>query len=126
MDMIRSLKAAMAATILLGVLAGQPSEPKEKSNKPMNQELQLVWTAAGDNLERRRQVHFVYSPGVGLSDLDFHPITDRNWKSMKSPSPDAVARLQVTKQTTVPQLDEVIRHIAEKGGYGTVVVSLLP
>jgi hypothetical protein len=124
--MIPSLKLVAIAAIAGTILAGQPTaaRTKGKSVKPMNQEVQLIWNSAGENFENRQQVYFMYSPGHGLSDIDFHPITDREWKAMKSPTPDAVARLQVTKATTVPQVDEVIHRIAEKGGYRTVVVTV--
>jgi hypothetical protein len=126
--MIRSLKPATAVAVLVSaMLAGQQptaARTKGKSVKPMSQEVQLIWNAAGDNFENRQQVYFMYSPGHGLSDIDFHAITDRNWNAMKSPAPNAVARLQVTKETTVPQADEVVHRIAEKGGYRTVVVTV--
>ncbi len=90
----------------------------------MNQELQLIWNAATEAFENRQQIEFAYSPGHGLTDGDFHSITAREWKAMKSPAADAVARLQVAKETTVPQLEDVIRQIAEKGGYKTVVATV--
>lgn len=90
----------------------------------MNQEVNLVWTATGENFEHRPQVDFMYSPGHGLTDIDFHSITAREWPAMKSPAPNAIARLQVVKETTIVQVEEVVRQVAEKGGYKTVVVSV--
>jgi hypothetical protein len=111
--------------VFSAMLAGQTTtaRAKGKSVKPMNQEVQLIWSAAGDNFEHRRSVYFMYSPGHGLTDIDFHSITARDWNAMKSPTEDAIARLQVTNETTVPQVQEVIRQIAEKGGYRTVVIT---
>jgi hypothetical protein len=105
--------------------AGQTLVARTKGKSvPMHQEVQLIWNADGDNFEHRRQVYFIYSPGHGLTDIDFHSITAREWNAMKSPTEDAVARLQVAKETTVPQVAEVIRQIAEKGGYKTVVITV--
>jgi predicted NodU family carbamoyl transferase len=108
------------------MLAGQQTatRAKGKNVKTMNQEVQLIWNAVEDGFENRRQVEFMYSPGNGLTDIDFHPITALEWKAMKSPTADAIARLQVVKETTVPQLQEVIRQIAEKGGYKTIVTTV--
>lgn len=90
----------------------------------MSQEVQLIWNAAGEDFGNRQQVYFMYNPGRGLTDIDFHPITARQWPAMKSRTPDAIARLQVIKETTAAQLQEVILQIAEKGGYKTVVISV--
>ena len=124
--MIRGLKQLCVAAMFSVILVGQTpaARTKAESVKPMNQETQLIWSAAGDTFENRRPVYFMYSPGHGLTDIDFHSITARDWNAMKSPTEDAVARLQVTKETTVPQVQEVIRQIAEKGGYRTVVITV--
>lgn len=90
----------------------------------MSQEGQLIWNAAGVDFGNRQRVDFMYTPGNGLSDIDFHPITAREWKAMKSPTADAIAYLQVSKETTVSQLEEVIRQIQEKGGYKTVGITV--
>lgn len=126
MGMIRSLKPLRIAAIVSTMLALQPTiaQSSGKSMENMNQELRLTWNASGEGLENRRVVDFMYSPGHGLTDIDFHSITARDWPTMKSPTPDAVARLQVSKETTVVQLQEVIAQIAEKGGYKTVVASV--
>ena len=126
MDTIRGLRLLAAAVIVSRMLVGQPTAARTKGEniKPMNQEMQLIWNATADNFQNRRQVYFTYTPGHGLTDIDFHSITAREWKAMKSPSADAVARLQVGKETTVVQVEEVIRQIEEKGGYKTVVVTV--
>ena len=125
MDMIPNLKQIAAAAMLLGLFAGKraPQMGGEKI-KPMNHEIQLIWTATVADLEHRREIYFIFSPGHGLTDIDFHPITAREWPVMKSPTVDAVARLQVTKETTVAQLQEVIRQLADKGGYKTVITTV--
>ena len=110
------------------MLAGQNPAPRAKGDSvnSMNQEIQLIWNAAGYNFEHRHGVYFMYGPGHGLTDIDFHSITTREWNAMKSPSEDAVAHLQVTKETTVLQLSEAIHQITEKGGYRTLVVTVGP
>ena len=123
--MIKNLKAIAAAFVCIAMLNGQTPAARSKGrNKAMGHEGQLVWGAAIDDFGHRQRVYFTYSPGHGLSDVDFHPITAGSWKQMKSPSGDAVSYLQVVKETTVSQLEEVIGHIAEQGGYKTIVVSV--
>ena len=108
------------------MLPAQPTatRAKGKNDKIMSQEVQLTWNAAGDSFENRQHVEFLYRPGHGLTDVDFHSITAREWNAMKAPAADTVARLQVTKETTIRQVEEVIGQIAEKGGYKTIVVSV--
>ncbi len=95
-----------------------------ESIERMNQPLELVWSVTGENLESRQQVHFGFSPGYGLTDIDFHRITASEWPAMKSPTADAVAILQVVAGTPISQVEEVVRQIAERGGYKTVVVTV--
>ena len=124
--MIRSLKWIAGAIALTALLHGQAPAAKTKGKDitAMSEEGQLVWHAGRDDFGYRQKVYFMYSPGHGLSDIDFHPVTAREWKAMKSPTPDAVAYLQVVKETAVPQLLEVVRHIAEQGGYKTIVINV--
>src|SRR5260370_1076253 len=124
--MIRNLRPITLALVFSAMLAAQPpaAGATGKSVKPMSQEVQLIWNADGVDFGNRQQVYFMYNPGRGLTDIDFHPITARDWRAMKSPTADAVARLQVVKETTAAQLQEVILHIAEKGGYKTVVITV--
>src|ERR1700761_6524386 len=108
--MIRNLRPIALALVYSAMLAGQPPPSSTKGNsvKPMNQEIQLLWSAAAENFGNRQQVYFMYNPGRGLTDIVFPPITAREWAAMKSPTADAVARLQVVKETTAAQLQEVI------------------
>lgn len=120
-------KLKMLAVPLLSfvVLAGQTTATREKGEgvNHMNK-IELVWNATGEKFEHRRQVDFMFSPVHGLTDIDFHSITAREWPAMKSPTADAVAMLQVVEGTPIGQVAELVRQIADKGGYQTVVVTI--
>jgi hypothetical protein len=88
----------------------------------MTDTVQILWFSAGKDCKSRRVVDFVYSSKLGLSDIDFHIVTAQGWKAMKCPSPDAVARVEVQPQTTVAELEEVVRTIKTKGGYETIEI----
>jgi hypothetical protein len=57
---------------------------------------------------------------LGLSDLDFHQVTERGWQNMKSPTPDALAIVRVAPDLTIAQLESAIALISAKGGYKEV------
>lgn len=97
---------------------------KGESAMPVN--ITICWNANAESFENRHEVYFMFTPGNGLTDIDFHSITAREWPSMKSPSPDAVAQLQVAKETSMAEIEEVVRQIAEKGGYQTINITSLP
>lgn len=124
--MIRSPKMLAIALLFSTALTNQKTSTGTKGEgiKHMNQSLELVWSATRENFEQRRQVDFGFSPVHGLTDIDFHSITAREWPAMKTPTPDAVAMLQVVEGTPISQVEEVVRQIAEKGGYKTVVVTV--
>lgn len=63
-----------------------------------------------------------YLVGTGRTDIDFHPITDRNWKAMASPAPDAITVLQVPGDATIAQVNAAVQAVASKGGYRYVQV----
>ena len=124
--MIRSLEMlaiVLVASTELGMQTAA-SRTKGESVNHMNQPIELVWNAAGENFEHRRRVNFMFSPVHGLTDIDFHSITAREWPAMKSPTLDAAAMLQVVEGTPILQVEGVVRQIAEKGGYRTVVVTV--
>ena len=83
----------------------------------MNPSGQLVWMSNPRSFDDRRKVYFAFSPGFGLTDIDFHPITNKNWQYMTAPSPDAVAMLEVPAEATMAQLNAAVQTIATKGGY---------
>ncbi len=124
--MIGSPKMLAVASLFSVMLAGQTSATRTQaeSAKPMNERVELVWSAAQEKFGGRQQVHFGFSPGYGLTDVDFHLITAREWPAMKSPTADAVAMLQVVEGTPIFQVEEIVRQIAERGGYKTVVVTV--
>src|SRR5882724_7496279 len=97
--MIRSLKVLAVALVFSMMLASQKTATRTKGEtiKHMNQPLELVWSAAGGDFEHRRRVYFGFSPGQGLTDIDFHSITAREWPAMKSPTADSIAMLQVVE-----------------------------
>ena len=124
--MIRSLKQLAGVLVFSMMLASQTTttQPIGEKVKNMNQRVELVWNATAENFGNRRRVDFMFSPAHGLTDIDFHSITAREWAAMKSPTEDAVAMLQVVEGTPISQVKEVVRQIAEKGGYKTVVVTV--
>lgn len=83
---------------------------------------QLMWLSAPVDLGARPVVYFSFGVGTGLTDLDFHPITDRGWKAMASPAPEAVAVLQVPADATLAQVGAAVQAVATKGGYRYVQV----
>ena len=117
---------ATAATLVAGVLtlsAQSLGRSKQKEvRKSMNAEGQLTWRLAPESFGERQVVHFGFAPGTGFTDLDFHPITDKNWKAMASPNPDAIAQLEVPNSVTMAQLNAALRTLAAKGGYKTVEI----
>ena len=88
----------------------------------MNEEGQLLWTAVPQKFGTRHVVSFSYSPVLGLSDIDFHQITAKDWRVMKSPAADAVARLVVPPELSISALHDAIALLHTKGGYATVQV----
>ena len=115
-----------AAAIIVGVLALGAQSPvrskPEQVRKSMNTEGQLTWRVARENLGKGQVVHFGFAPGTGFTDLDFHPITEKNWKTMASPNPDAIAQLEVPTSVTMAQLNAALQTLAAKGGYRTVEI----
>jgi hypothetical protein len=88
---------------------------------------QMMWLSTPVEFGQRPQVYFSFGVGTGLTDVDFHPITDRNWKAMASPTPDAIAVLQVPGEATMAQVNAAVQAVAAKGGYRYVqVVTRLP
>ena len=83
---------------------------------------QMMWLSTPVDFGDRPQLYFSFGVGTGLVDVDFHPITDRNWKAMASPSPNAVAVLQVPGQATMAQVNAAVMSLATNGGYRYVQV----
>jgi hypothetical protein len=112
--------------MLVGVLvvgAQSPVTSKQKGViKSMNAEGQLTWRVTREGPGERQVVHFGFAPGTGFTDLDFHPITEKNWKAMASPNSDAVAELEVPNSVTMAQLKTALQTLAAKGGYKTVEI----
>ena len=88
----------------------------------MNTSGQLLWFATPFDFGKRTQVRFSFGPGTGLTDADFHPVTDRNWPAMTSPAPDAIAVVEVPSSATMAQVDAAIQTIAAKGRYRFIEV----
>lgn len=88
----------------------------------MTQSGQLLWLSTPGDYANRLQVRFSFDPGTGLTDVDFHAITDRNWAAMVSPSPDAVAVLEAPAGATLAQLHAALKTLAVKGQYRFVEV----
>src|SRR5262245_48850566 len=112
-------------TIILLVSVLLPRHDSSVSNRKsvtsMNDaQVQVVWSASAPAYDDRRTVYFMYDSVAGLTDIDFHPVLERDWTAMKSPSPDAVARLKLAPNSVVGKVAEVIRRISEKGGYKTI------
>jgi hypothetical protein len=103
-------------------LAGQHSLINQKGKLRMSEQNRLTWSASAP-ANSDEQVYFSYKPGLGLMDIDFHPITERNWAAMRSPSPRSIAKLDVSRNITLDQLEKVLRALSEKGGYRTVEIS---
>lgn len=83
------------------------------------------FTEIGGNNDHkvRQRVFFSYSPGHGLTDIDFHSITPINWDTMKTSDPNTIASLEVAPQTTPAQLEMVKKEISEVGGYKIIEVT---
>jgi hypothetical protein len=88
----------------------------------MSSKGQLLWNATPQNFDGKPEVEFSYSPGLGLADADFHPVAARDWHAMKSPSPDAVATLEVPADLTLAQLQPALELISSKGSYRTIEI----
>ena len=67
---------------------------------------------------------FVFDPVSGLSDMDFHPITDEGWKNMGSPGGRVTATLQVPSSATVAELKDAVATLKEKGGFTGVQLEI--
>ena len=88
----------------------------------MSEQGQLVWAAAPQKFEKRPTVEFSYSPVLGFSDIDFHPVTTKDWSAMKAPAPDAVGILNVAPELTMRQLQDAVAQLRTRGGYTTVEI----
>jgi len=80
---------------------------------PHSQPLRLL-------LGQPHEVDFSLDLVQGLRDIDFHLITEAAWVNMKSPSPDAIARLDIPPDAPKAKVDEAISIIKAKGGYRIV------
>ena len=84
---------------------------------------EIVWTrqpsAAPDD-----ETLFTLDPVLGLMDVDFHPVDDRAWTSMKASAPGHAARLIVAPSVTLKRIAEALDELATKGSYRRVSVSL--
>ena len=121
LSLIGAAALPMGVAILLAQSAAKPA--KKEVRKSMSQSQgQFVWVSTPENYAERPQVHFSFGPGTGLMDVDFHPVTDKNWKAMASPSPQAVALLEVPASVNMTQLGAAIKAITTKGGYRLIEV----
>jgi hypothetical protein len=122
-----------SATLILrtcAILDAQESSYKNTSAKETvmstrsESQGKIIWKSKAEDLETYSQVYFFFSPGGGLRDLDFHLITGEGWKTMKAPSLNVVARLQVSPKTSIAEIHDVISLIHNMGGYQTIEISV--
>ena len=125
-----TMKAAMLVAVGLAVgftacygLGFKPPA-KKREEKTVSVQGQLVWTTQHRNLEEKDKLYFFLDSALGLTDIDFHPITDNGWKQMTSPSPDTAAKLFVTPGVTMEELERALEQLASKGKYRTVEITV--
>lgn len=85
---------------------------------------QVIWT-----LERRERAGteryvFLLDPVVGLTDMDFHPVTDSGWQHMKSPNDTTTASLLVAPQTTMQEVERALGVLLSRGKYKSVEITI--
>jgi hypothetical protein len=67
---------------------------------------------------------FLLDPVLGLTDIDFHPITDEGWQYMRSPEAPTTAGLVVSPRTTVEAIEQALQLLLRKGNYQSVQITV--
>jgi hypothetical protein len=115
-------RSLIAGALSVAAAAPMTAHPAPPSRSSMSSNGQMMWFSAPVDLGARPVVYFSFGAGTGLTDIDFHPITERGWKAMASPAPDAVAVLQVPADATMAQVNAAVQAVATNGGYRYVQV----
>jgi hypothetical protein len=84
----------------------------------------LLWTEQIQKELPTDEVQFILDPALGLSDIDFHQVTDAGWVHMKAPNPNTPASLVAAPGATVGELQKALDALVTKGGYTKVEITI--
>jgi hypothetical protein len=85
---------------------------------------ELAWTAQGETRVETPECVLLLDPVLGLTDIDFHQVTDEGWDNLSASSPASAARLVVPPSTSVNSIRQAIDTVAKRGGYAKVFVTI--
>lgn len=86
---------------------------------------QLVWSSDHRSLPGGdEQFIFVFDPAIGMTDMDFHPLTEAGWAQMKCPDPATVAKLLVPPRATIEEIGKGVELIRDKAGFQSVEITV--
>ena len=90
----------------------------------MSGKTQLLWEASGPTGAIPTDYIFCFDPVVGLTDVDFHAINDKNWARMRCPDGKTPATLVVPPSARFAEIQTCLELLATKGGFKTVRISI--
>src|SRR6184192_1987360 len=83
---------------------------------------QLQWQSVATINADKSELNLYLDQSLGLSDIDFHPVTETRWDKIKASGPKACATLAVSPEVKTAQLLTTLENIHKRGGYDSVVI----